>query len=374
MLIPIVLFLLYALLPGPRRKMIKDISLAQSLLTQFMRIPVEITLYLLFLRAMVPKIMTFAGWNFDIVFAFSAFIIGLICSYKKIGTKGLIIWNIIGICFVVFIFVIGVLSSPVPFQQFAFDQPNTGVLVFPYVLLPTTIVPLAIYLHLCNITLLVEMQKKFDGKPYADFPYRNFKYVKNPLEKSLMDFFSANVLEPKKEKLYQSFFDILTGKTSLFRENSGMRKILLEIDGDPENLEFSFVGVDTIQGSDEYGDIINYGDYSVLDLNAPVDVEINAQIEKEIDEHADEYAYLIADSEKELRDLNAKAQAVDEGLTVQRASDLDAVELYFHNLKLSKIQAFVIECWAKARRESCVTDISLEMKIGDDYESGELPF
>lgn len=49
-----------------------------------------------------------------------------------------------------------VLSSPLPFQQLAFDQLNIGVMYFLFIWLPATIVPLVMLSHFANIRHLLK--------------------------------------------------------------------------------------------------------------------------------------------------------------------------------------------------------------------------
>lgn len=114
------------------------------------RIPVELVLYHLYLAQQIPSIMTFTGWNFDILIGLSAAIILLLSFFNKtiLTHKVLFIWNIIGCLFLLFIVGLAILSSPLPIQQLGFDQPNIAVLQFPYCLLPTCIVPIVFLSHL----------------------------------------------------------------------------------------------------------------------------------------------------------------------------------------------------------------------------------
>jgi hypothetical protein len=68
-------------------------------------------------------------------------------------------WNSIGLCFILFILFNGVLSAELPFQQFAFDQPNKAINYFPFILLPATIVPIVIWTHLSDILKLINELK-----------------------------------------------------------------------------------------------------------------------------------------------------------------------------------------------------------------------
>lgn len=121
------------------------------------RIPVEFVLLWLFLNKTIPQIMTFEGWNFDIVMGLTAIpILFLIQRKKTINRQLLILWNIIGILFLIFIFSIAILSSPFPLQQLAFDQPNIGILHFPFSWLATFIVPVVIFSHMVSIRQLLK--------------------------------------------------------------------------------------------------------------------------------------------------------------------------------------------------------------------------
>ena len=115
-----------------------------------LRLPVELILYRLALEKKIPTLMTFEGWNFDIIIGISA---GLILLYKSIQTKPITpflfrLWNLAGLSFIFIIVGLAILSSPLPIQQIAFDQPNIAVLYFPYSLLPSGIVSLAVLSHL----------------------------------------------------------------------------------------------------------------------------------------------------------------------------------------------------------------------------------
>lgn len=131
---------------------IKTAALNSELLLAIhvLRISVELVLYQLYLQHKVPLSMTFKGINFDIMIGFSALLllVYMLLSGKKINRTFFVSWNIIGIGFLLFIVALAILSSPLPIQQFAFDQPNIAVLAFPYCLLPSGIVPVVLMAHL----------------------------------------------------------------------------------------------------------------------------------------------------------------------------------------------------------------------------------
>lgn len=118
-----------------------------------MRLPVEWGLYQLYLQKQIPIFMTFKGWNFDIVMGISAIIIWLymMMTKNKLSRAFVLVWNVMGLVFLTTIVVIAILSSPLPLQQFAFDQPNIAVLKFPFIYLPAFIVPLVYIAHILAI-------------------------------------------------------------------------------------------------------------------------------------------------------------------------------------------------------------------------------
>jgi hypothetical protein len=133
------------------------------LLVQGLRLPVEIGLYQLFLQGQIPQIMTFEGWNYDIIIGISALMIFVVLYFKEhlLSKTFMLIWNVTGVLFLAVIVLTAVLSAPLPIQLLAFDQPNVAVLKFPYVFLPAYIVPLVLLTHLLTIKkILKEVPKR----------------------------------------------------------------------------------------------------------------------------------------------------------------------------------------------------------------------
>lgn len=123
------------------------------------RVPVELTLFWLFLYGQVPGIMTFEGRNLDILSGITAPAIAWFGFQKGIlGKNTLLLWNFICLGLLINIVTIAVLSVPTPFQQLAFEQPNVGVTYFPFVWLPCCIVPLVLLSHLATIRQLLRSE------------------------------------------------------------------------------------------------------------------------------------------------------------------------------------------------------------------------
>jgi len=157
---PTTFLIIYGLFPKQLNHTIKNRNLTRSTFTHGVRIPVELALYSLSLHKMIPELMTFAGRNFDILAGITALIIGGLFYKNMISKNVLLIWNVIGILLLIFIVVNGILSSELPIQQFAFDQPNRALAYFPFVLLPGVIVPLLIYTHITDIIKIVRERNR----------------------------------------------------------------------------------------------------------------------------------------------------------------------------------------------------------------------
>ena len=124
------------------------------------RIPVEIVLFWLFVYKTIPQAMSFEGRNFDILSGLSAPLVYYLGFIKKqLNKPVLIAWNIICIGLLLNVVSSAVLSLPGRFQQFGFEQPNTAVGYFPYLLLPAVLVPLALFANAAVIRQLLANKK-----------------------------------------------------------------------------------------------------------------------------------------------------------------------------------------------------------------------
>ncbi|MCK8521552.1 hypothetical protein M0D21_08230 [Aquimarina sp. D1M17] len=158
---PGILFVLLLFLSRKGRHFSNQLDLKWLTLLHIVRIPVEIVLYHVFLAGYIPDLMTFEGYNYDILSGFSALPIYYAVFIKNwIGRKGLLIWNFTCLGLLINILTIAVLSAQTPLQTLAFDQPNIGVTYFPFVWLPALIVPIVFYSHLSSIFQLLRIKDK----------------------------------------------------------------------------------------------------------------------------------------------------------------------------------------------------------------------
>ncbi len=154
-LLPPAGFILALFLMKPGRAWMDRLDLRALILLHVVRVPVEFGLHALHADGLVPQLMTWDGRNFDIFSGATAPLIALLAFRGGTVNKALLIgWNLLCLALLVNVVFHGVLSVPTPFQRFGFDQPNTGMLRFPYVWLPAFIVPVVLLAHLATLRRL----------------------------------------------------------------------------------------------------------------------------------------------------------------------------------------------------------------------------
>ncbi len=120
---------------------------------QAFRVAMEIILWQLFLAGIIPVQMTFEGRNFDIVVGLTAPIVAWLMSQKRMPRAALIAWNLVSLAILVNIVIVALLSAPIPFRVFMNEPANTVILSFPYVWLPTVVVPIAFLGHIASLRM-----------------------------------------------------------------------------------------------------------------------------------------------------------------------------------------------------------------------------
>lgn len=154
-ILPPVAIGLGALLMPTGQRFYDAIPLSFLTVLHTIRFPVELTLYGLCVTGQVPELMTFEGRNPDILIGLTAPVVAYGLLYRNLSLKWVFLWNVVGLAFLLNIVVNAVLAAPLPFQQWGFDQPNVGVLKFPFVWLPGFIVPLVLVSHIAAMRQLL---------------------------------------------------------------------------------------------------------------------------------------------------------------------------------------------------------------------------
>lgn len=147
-LTPNIMMTIYVFFSEKGKQFVDGLHIPSLVLLSFVRIPVEIILYKLYLNHAIPELMTFSGRNFDILAGLSAPIIYYLCYIRKVGTKKLLLgWNIISAGLLMFIIFNAVFSVPSPLQLFGLKQPNIGLLFFPFTWLAAFVAPIVLFSH-----------------------------------------------------------------------------------------------------------------------------------------------------------------------------------------------------------------------------------
>jgi hypothetical protein len=128
------------------RRFLDALPLSTLTYLNSIRVFVELILYGLYIHHQIPEIMTFEGRNFDILAGLTAPVIAYFSFNKPILTKRwLFVWNVCSLLLLLNIVTHAMLSAPSPLQKLAFEQPNIGVLKFPFIWLPGFVVPVILW-------------------------------------------------------------------------------------------------------------------------------------------------------------------------------------------------------------------------------------
>ncbi len=160
LILPPVLLIIICFTTAKGKALIGRLDISTLTFFSIIRIPVEIVLFWLYTHKGIPQLMTFEGRNFDILLGLSAPIIyyfGFI--NRKLSQHIILSWNIICLILLLNIVINALLSIPGITQQFAFDQPNIAIGYFPFVLLPSCLVPLVLFSHLASIRQILLSKK-----------------------------------------------------------------------------------------------------------------------------------------------------------------------------------------------------------------------
>lgn len=140
--------------------LIQEIPSSWLVYIQSFRILVEIFLWMLFARNIIPVQMTFEGSNYDILTGLSAPLVAYYTlSQNKWPRIVAVLWNFSGLLLVTNIFLVAFLSTPGPMRQFFNEPTNTIVAYFPFVWLPAFIVPFAYLMHILSIKQIIKFNK-----------------------------------------------------------------------------------------------------------------------------------------------------------------------------------------------------------------------
>ncbi len=121
------------------------------------RVPVEMVLLWLGISGAVAMEMTFEGSNFDIISGITAPFVGVFMMGGRSKNKiGAIIWNLGALALLINIVIRAISYTPYFYTQAPGGEvANIAVFYFPFVLLPTLIVPIVFFCHLVSLNQLI---------------------------------------------------------------------------------------------------------------------------------------------------------------------------------------------------------------------------
>lgn len=126
---------------------------------QTFRFPLEMIFVWLLSYHAIPLEMTFEGRNPDILIGLSAPAVAFAVERKWLHLRALVIWNFIGLGFLLNIMTVAILCLPTNFRVFYESVPNEFVLFFPFNLIPVVLVMLALFLHVLSLKTLLRKAK-----------------------------------------------------------------------------------------------------------------------------------------------------------------------------------------------------------------------
>lgn len=154
LLVPLI-GILFITFSGTTKHILQFVPVQALTRLQVFRVFVEILLWMLFIENLLPVQMTFEGINFDIVAGLTAPFAAYLFATNR---KAMIAWNVVSLCLLINIVTIAILSTPTPLRVFFNEPANTIVAVFPFIFLPTFLVPLAYGLHFLSLRKLLSKQ------------------------------------------------------------------------------------------------------------------------------------------------------------------------------------------------------------------------
>lgn len=154
--LPTLLVVLLSLIIRSSRKVIDKMPITTLTYIHIIRVPIEIVLWWLYVNGAVAESMTFEGLNYDILSGISAPFAGLfLVGLKSKSRISAILWNLITLALLVNIVFHALLATPYFYNPPPSAQANIAVFHFPFVLLPTFVVPAIFFCHVASLYKLI---------------------------------------------------------------------------------------------------------------------------------------------------------------------------------------------------------------------------
>ncbi len=152
---PVLVVLAGMLLLKRGRRWLGGLPLFALTALHVLRIPVELVLHQAYEAGLVPRDMTYSGFNFDIVSGITALALMFwMRSARPPGRAVLLAWNVGALILLGVVVITAVLSIPSSVQRLNNDHPNVLVTAAPWVLLPAVLVPAVLFAHVAALVRL----------------------------------------------------------------------------------------------------------------------------------------------------------------------------------------------------------------------------
>jgi len=99
---------------------------------QAFRLPLELVMHRAVAAGIMPNVMSFTGYNFDIVTGATALPLALYAWRRPLPRPLIVVWNLTGQALLIIVAMVALAASPI-FRAFGDDQLNVWVTEFPYV-------------------------------------------------------------------------------------------------------------------------------------------------------------------------------------------------------------------------------------------------
>jgi hypothetical protein len=122
---------------------------------QAFRLPLELVMHQAATAKIMPEVMTFTGYNFDIVTGVTALLLGLYAwlSKRPLPRPLIMVWNFMGQILLFVIVGVAFAATPV-FRAFGDGQVNTFVAEFPYIWIAVSVAA-ALFGHIVTLRKLL---------------------------------------------------------------------------------------------------------------------------------------------------------------------------------------------------------------------------
>lgn len=142
------------------RNFIVNIPISALTYLHIIRVPVELVLWWLATHKVAPYLITFEGYNYDILSGVTApFVAIFLLSEKKHAKIITTIWNLASLGLLINVVFHAFLSVPSPIQMFSFETPFLAALHTPFIWLPSVVVPCVLWSHLASLTKLYKQAR-----------------------------------------------------------------------------------------------------------------------------------------------------------------------------------------------------------------------